>query len=119
MFQTFEMRMTCEHIIDYAHEYITFFSNTDTNESFEEDIIWIDFRTEVEELKCNGKWTNCAADLLPLALSNWSRKTIKIFSSLIQKPVFDITLSLINTVQSSLLTCHQKLTQFHLIMMVA
>ena len=45
----------------------------------------------MEELKCNGKWTNCAADLLPLALSNWSRKTIKIFSCLTQKPVFDIT----------------------------
>jgi len=32
----------------------------------------------VEELKCNGKWTNCAADLLPLTLSNWSRETIKL-----------------------------------------
>jgi hypothetical protein len=49
----------------------------------------------VEELKCNGKWTNCAADLLPLALSNWSRKTIKIFSSLIQKPVtFSMSVSI-------------------------
>jgi len=74
-----DLRQTlCEHIIDHAHEYITFFSNTDTNESFEEDIIWIHFRTEVEELKCNGKWTNCAADLLPLTLSNWSRETIKL-----------------------------------------
>jgi hypothetical protein len=55
----------------------------------------------VEELKCNGKWTNCAADLLPLALSNWSRKTIKIFSSLTQKPVFDITPTLCEPDQSS------------------
>ena len=55
----------------------------------------------MEELKCNGKWTNCAADLLPLVLSNWDRKTIKIFSSLTQKPVFDITPTLCEPDQSS------------------
>jgi hypothetical protein len=55
----------------------------------------------VEELKCNEKWTNCAADLLPLALSNWSRKIIKILSSLTQKPVFDITPTLCEPDQSS------------------
>jgi hypothetical protein len=41
--------------------------------SFEDDIILIDFRTEVDELKGNGRWTNRATDLLPLALSNLSR----------------------------------------------
>lgn len=55
----------------------------------------------MEELKCNGKWTNCAADLLPLVLSNWGRKTIKIFSCLTQKPVFDITPTLCEPDQSS------------------
>jgi len=60
----------CGHIIDHAHEYVNFFSTDDINESFEDDINWIDFRTEVEELKGNGRWTNRAADLLPLALSN-------------------------------------------------
>ena len=55
----------------------------------------------MEELKCNGKWTNCAADLLPLALSNWCRKTINIFSSLTQKPVFDIIPTLCEPDQSS------------------
>jgi hypothetical protein len=63
----------CGHIIDYAHEYVKFFSNNDTTESFEDDIILIDFRTEVDELKGNGRWTNRATDLLPLALSNLSR----------------------------------------------
>ena len=55
----------------------------------------------MEELKCNGKWTNCAADLLPLVLPNWGRKTIKIFSSLTQKPVFDITPTFCEPDQSS------------------
>ena len=55
----------------------------------------------MEELKCNGKWTNCAADLLPLVLSNWGRQTIKIFSCLTQKPVFDITPTLCEPDQSS------------------
>ena len=83
-------RMLCEHIIDYAGEYICFFSNNNVNESYEEDIIWIDFRTEVEELKHHGKWTNRTAGLLPLALANWSKKPIRIFSSLSTKPVMDI-----------------------------
>jgi len=91
----------CGHIIDHAHEYVNFFSTDDINESFEDDINWIDFRTEVEELKGNGRWTNRAADLLPLALSNWSKKRIKIFTSLTQRPVIDIAPTLCEPEQST------------------
>ena len=63
-------QILCTHIVENANEYVTFFSTNDTNESFEEDILWIDFRTEVEELRSNGAWTNRASDLLPLALAN-------------------------------------------------
>ena len=51
----------------------------------------------MEELKCNGKWTNC--DPLPLAFL--TRVKIKICSSLTQKPVFDITPTLFEPDQSS------------------
>lgn len=78
-----------------------FFSTDDINESFEDDINWIDFRTAVEELKGNGRWTNRAADLLPLALSNWSKKRIKIFTSLTQRPVVDIAPTLCEPEQST------------------
>ncbi|CAC5416611.1 unnamed protein product [Mytilus coruscus] len=71
----------CDHIIDNAKEYVGFFAVSDLSESFDEDISWIDFRTEIDEFSVNGSWTNRAADLLPLALANWSGQTVKIFST--------------------------------------
>jgi hypothetical protein len=60
------------------------------SESFEEDITWIDFRQEIEALSVDGSWTSRAADLLPLALANWSGRLVKIFSSLANQPIIDV-----------------------------
>ncbi|CAC5398208.1 unnamed protein product [Mytilus coruscus] len=69
----------CDHIIDNAKEYVGFFAVSDLSESFDEDISWIDFRTEIDEFSVNGSWTNRAADLLPLALANWVDRPSKYF----------------------------------------
>ncbi|CAC5366360.1 unnamed protein product [Mytilus coruscus] len=94
-------RTLCDHIIDNAKEYVGFFAVSDLSESFDEDISSIDFRTEIDELSVNGKWTNRAADLLPLALANWTGQTVKIFSSLSNQTILDITPSVKHSKNSS------------------
>ena len=78
------------HIIDHATEYVGLFSASNMSESFDEDISWIEFRQEIDRLAVNGNWTSRAADLLPLALTNWSGKNVRIFSSLSHQPILDI-----------------------------
>ena len=48
------------------------------------------FLINVHELRQSGKWTNDAADFLPLALADWTQRPIKIFTSNQQRPVFDV-----------------------------
>ena len=48
------------------------------------------FLMNVHELRQSGKWTNDAADFLPLALADWTQRPIKIFTSNQQRPVFDV-----------------------------
>ncbi|CAC5404117.1 unnamed protein product [Mytilus coruscus] len=76
-----EQRTLCDHIIDNAKEYVGFFAMSDLSKSFDEDISWIDFRTEIDEFSVNGSRTNRAADLLLLALANWTGQTVKLFST--------------------------------------
>jgi small subunit ribosomal protein S31 len=83
-------QILCNHIIDYATEYVGFFSVSDMSESFDEDISWIEFRQEIDRLAVNGNWTSRVADLLPLALANWSGKNVRICSSLSHQPILDI-----------------------------
>ena len=66
------------------------FAAQELSESFEEDITWIDFRQEMEALSADGSWTSRAADLLTLALANWSGRLVKIFSSLSNQPIIDV-----------------------------
>ena len=81
----------CYHIIDHPTEYVGFFSVSDMSESFDEDISWIEFRQEIDRLAVNGNWTSRVADLLPLALANWSGKNdVRICSSLSHQPILDI-----------------------------
>ncbi|CAC5382510.1 unnamed protein product [Mytilus coruscus] len=90
----------CDHLVDNIDEYIGYLTNTQSCHSFEYDIACIDFRTEIEELRQEGNWTSQAGDLLPLALSNWSGQPVKIFSSLLTRPITTITpssLMLMNT----------------------
>ena len=48
------------------------------------------FLINVHELQRSGKWTNDAADFLPLALADWTQRPINIFTSNQQKPVSDV-----------------------------
>lgn len=48
------------------------------------------FLMNVHELRQSGKWTNDAADCLPLALADWTQRPVRIFTSNQQKPVFDV-----------------------------
>jgi hypothetical protein len=60
------------------------------SESFDENISWIEFGQEINRLAVNSNWTSRVADLLPLALANWSEKNVRMFSSLSHQPILDI-----------------------------
>ena len=83
-------QILCNHIIDYATEYVGFSSVSDMSESFDKDISWIEFRPEIDRLAVNGNWTSRVADLLPLALANWRGKNDRMLSSLSHQPILDI-----------------------------
>jgi hypothetical protein len=62
--------LLCDHMIDNGEEYIGFFSSPTTLDTAEQDLLWMDFRIEVDQLREDGIWSNKAADMLPLALAN-------------------------------------------------
>lgn len=41
-------------------------------------------------MRQDGYWINRAADVLPLALANWSRQLVRIYSSDPQKPIIEV-----------------------------
>ena len=45
---------------------------------------------EIEQLKSDGYWSNKAGDFLPLALSNWSKRRVVIYTSKLGQPIIDI-----------------------------
>ena len=48
------------------------------------------FQKEVDNLENDGQWQSCLCDVLPLAVSNLYKCTVRIFSSNNQTPCYDI-----------------------------
>ena len=45
---------------------------------------------EIEQRKSDGYWSNKAGDFLPLALLNWSKRRVLIYTSKPDQPIIDI-----------------------------
>ncbi|KAK7474659.1 hypothetical protein BaRGS_00034083 [Batillaria attramentaria] len=79
----------CLHMNENVQHYVDFFPCTGNEHERTQQV-----RASVEELRENGIWNTTANDILPLALANFTRRRVKIFSSKLDKPVWDITPSL-------------------------
>ena len=82
-----------DHMAEKMHHYINF-----TNFKGEEN----DYMQMVSCLKQSGQWNTTLADCLPLAVANTFSVTIKVFSSLISTPVYDIGPDLVASTKSSI-----------------
>ena len=65
-------------------EFLSVSDQDDPNERY------LQYFQNVEELRQPGKWSNDAADMLPLALASWTNQTVRIYSSSPVHPVVDI-----------------------------
>lgn len=65
-------------------EFLSVSDQVDPNERY------LQYFQNVEELRQPGKWSNDAADMLPLALASWTNQTVRIYSSSPVCPVVDI-----------------------------
>ena len=76
----------CDHLDDNLGEYIDFLPGdiSDENETY------LRYFLNVSQLRAEGEWSNDAADLLPLALANYAKRTVKIFTSDLYKPLLII-----------------------------
>lgn len=52
------------------------------------------YHKQIEILRSHGQWKERLADCLPLAVANHFKRPIKIFSSKVSNPVFDINPSM-------------------------
>ncbi|KAK7093663.1 hypothetical protein V1264_007366 [Littorina saxatilis] len=70
----------CDHILENLTHYEGFFlESTETA------------RNAVTALRSHGVWDNCANDVMPLALSNFTKRRVKIFISRTSAAVINIT----------------------------
>lgn len=70
----------CDHILENLTHYEGFFlESTETA------------RNAVTALRSHGVWDNCANDVMPLALSNFTKRQVKIFISRTSPAVINIT----------------------------
>ena len=79
---------TCQHLDENMEQYIGFLLQQGSPEDeleFVSQYCW-----EIEQLKSDGYWSNIAGDFLPLALSNWSKRRVVIYTSKPEQPIIDI-----------------------------
>lgn len=74
----------CDHMLKHVGNYIQFLPKNGEQELSEQ------FRLEVEQLKEDGQWKTSLADCLPLAIANVLNRPLRIFSSHLATPVYDI-----------------------------
>lgn len=79
---------TCHELEENLEEYIGFLYNRQSPSNDEEFLNY--YLSEIESMKQDGYWSAKAGDFLPLALSNSSRRPVKIFTSKEDKPVIEI-----------------------------
>ena len=78
----------CQHLEENVEEYIGFLLNRNAND---DDLTFLKaYFKQIETLRQNGYWSNRASDLLPLALANWSQRTVRIYSSKPEQPVIEV-----------------------------
>ena len=73
----------CDYLDSNFAAYIEFLMGDTDNENDR----YLRYFLNVEQLRTPGTWSNDAGDLLPLALADWSRRTVKIFTSNLYRPV--------------------------------
>ena len=73
----------CDYLDSNFAAYIEFLTGDTDNENDR----YLRYFLNVEQLRTPGTWSNDAGDLLPLALADWSRRTVKIFTSNLYRPV--------------------------------
>lgn len=78
----------CQHLDENMEQYIGFLLQQGSPEDelqFVSQYCW-----EIEQLKSDGYWSTKAGDFLPLALSNWSKQRVVIYTSKPDQPIIDI-----------------------------
>ena len=75
-------------LCDYLHDNIKLFSNFMAFPSgLDRDVA---FMQNVTELRQAGKWSNQAADMLPMALATWTNRIVRLYTSDANRPVEDV-----------------------------
>ena len=78
----------CQHLEENVDEYIGFLLSRSSRDN---DFAFLKaYFREIDILRQNGYWSNRAGDFLPLALANWSQRSVRIYSSKPEQPVFEI-----------------------------
>ena len=78
----------CQHLDENMEQYIGFLLQQGSPENELEFVS--QYCREIEQLKSDGYWSNKAGDFLPLALSNWSKRRVVIYTSKPDQPIIDI-----------------------------
>ena len=72
-------KQLCMHLEDNMEEYVGFLMSKTRDI---DDLAFIkSYCKEIEVLKQNGYWSTKAGDFLPLALANWSKRPVRIYTS--------------------------------------
>ena len=78
----------CTHLEDNMEEYVGFLMSKTRDI---DDLTFIkSYCQEIDVLKQTGYWSNKAGDFLPLALSNWSKRPVRIYTSKHNQPIIEI-----------------------------
>ena len=78
----------CQHLDENMEQYIGFLLQQGSPEDELEFVS--QYCREIEQLKSDGYWSNKAGDFLPLALSNWTKRRVVIYTSKPEQPIIDI-----------------------------
>jgi hypothetical protein len=71
-----------DHLENDKETYIEFLNSQSMDDASRQD-----YNMEVGCLRQKGYWSNSVADVLPLALANWSKRGVRIYSSDPRTPV--------------------------------
>ena len=74
----------CDYLEDNFATFFNFFAFGD-----DENAGYIDYMDNVAKLRVPGEWSNNAGDMLPLALSSWTKRLVRVYSSNPERPILD------------------------------
>ena len=76
----------CMHLSEHRNNYISFLPSRGTTE--EENVT--EYHEQVSKLQISGNWNCSLADCFPLALANMTKSLVRIYSSAIATPCYDV-----------------------------